>query len=146
MRRLVLMVLVTLACSSYSQAEEVRWYDWNEGQILAEAQNKPMMVFIHASWCHVCQRMDTRVFTDADVATSLNKNFIPVRLDAEFDGELVMGGKTFTISELLGEITGNQFRGIPAYVFIPDKSSKKNTLIAGLKDPREMSALLKKFK
>ena len=146
MKNGVLILLVSLLCSGYSTAEEVKWYDWNEAQMLAEELNKPIMVFVHASWCHICQRMDTKVFTDAEVASFLNNKYIPVKLDAEFSGELLKDGNPYTTMKLLAEITGNQFRGIPAYIFIPKKSKKKNTLVAGLKDPKEMRKLLKKYK
>ena len=146
MKRVALILIVSLLCSSLCLAEELRWYDWNEAQVLAKAQNKPMMVFVYASWCHLCKRMDTKVFTNEEVAAMLNENFIPVKLDAEFSGELERDGKTYTSMELLAELTDNQFRGIPAYVFIPEKSGKRSKLDAGLKDPKEMKALLKKYK
>ena len=146
MKRVALILLVSLLCSSLCLAEEVKWYDWNEAQVLAEAQNKPIMVFVYASWCHLCKRMDTKVFTNEEVASMLNENFIPVKLDAEFTGELQRDGSSFTSMELLAELTDSQFRGIPAYVFVPKKSRKKCKLDAGLKDPQEMKALLKKYK
>jgi thioredoxin-related protein len=146
MKRVVLILLVSLLCSSLSLAEELKWYGWNEAQVLAEEQDKPLMVFVYASWCHLCKRMDTKVFTNEEVASMLNENFIPVKLDAEFTGELQRDGNTYTSMELLAELTDNQFRGIPAYVFVPEKSGKKCKLDAGLKDPQEMKALLKKYK
>jgi len=141
-----LILLVSLLFSSLSLAEEVKWVGWNEAQVLAEAQDKPIMVFVYASWCHLCKRMDTKVFTNEEVATMLNENFIPVKLDAEFTGDLRRDENTFKSMELLAELTDNQFRGIPAYVFVPKKSGKKCKLDAGLKDPKEMKALLKRHK
>jgi len=146
MKRIALILLVSLLCSSLSLAEEVKWYAWNEAQVLAEAQDKPIMVFVYASWCHLCKRMDTKVFTNEEVASMLNENFIPVKLDAEFTGELQRDGSNYTSMELLAELTDSQFRGIPAYVFVPKKSRKRSKLDAGLKDPQEMKALLKKYK
>ena len=146
MKSVVLILLVSLLCSSLSAAEEVKWYDWNEAQALAEAQDKPMMVFVYASWCHLCKRMDTKVFTNEEVAAMLNEKYIPVKLDAEYTGELHWDGNTYSGMELLAELTDNQFRGIPAYLFVPEKSRKRIKLDAGLKDPQEMKALLKKHK
>jgi uncharacterized protein YyaL (SSP411 family) len=60
MKRIALILLVSLLCSNLSLAEEVKWYGWNEAQVLAEAQDKPIMIFVNASWCHLCKRMDTR--------------------------------------------------------------------------------------
>lgn len=143
MKRYFWILPALLLCISFSNAEEVKWYDWNEAQALAETQDKPLMVFVYASWCHLCKRMDTRVFTNDSIAAILNENFIPVKLDAEYKGELKMNGNTFTSMELLAVLTGNQFRGIPAYLIISTAPGKKARLEAGLKDPQEMMALLK---
>lgn len=143
MKRYVWILLVLILCSSFSKPEEVKWYDWNEAQALAETQDKPLMVFVYASWCHFCKRMDTKVFTDESIAILLNENFIPVKLDAEYKEDLKMNGKTYSSMELLAELTGNQFRGVPAYLIISNTPGEKTRLEAGLKDPQEMIALLK---
>jgi len=143
MKRNIWILPVLLLCSSFNKAEEVKWHDWNEAQVLAETQDKPLMVFVYASWCHLCKRMDTKVFTNDSIAVLLNENFIPVKLDAEFNEELEMNGKTFSSMELLTELTGNQFMGVPAYLIISKTPGKKARLEAGLKDPQEMMALLK---
>jgi len=143
MKKYIWILPALLLCSSFSSAQEVKWYDWNAARSLAETQDKPLMVFVYASWCHLCNRMDTRVFTNDSIAVMLNENFIPVKFDAEYNGELEMNGKTYSSMELLAELTGNQFRGIPAYLIISKTPGKKARLEAGLKDPQEMMALLK---
>jgi thiol:disulfide interchange protein len=142
MKKMAFIFLVSLVCSSFSKAEEVRWYSWNEAHALSKTLDKPMMVFVYAKWCHLCQRMDTKVFTDKKVVALLNRKYIPVKLDAESPGALEKDGTTYTSMELLAELTDNQFRGIPAYLFIPEKTGEKCKLDAGLKDPKEMLALL----
>ena len=146
MKRVILILFLSLIYTSISHAGDVHWYTWNEGLILSQEQNKPVMVFVYASWCHLCQRMDTKVFTDEEVASLINSNYIPVKLDAEYSGELMKDGSKYTTMELLGEMTNNTFRGIPALLFVPKKPNKKSSLVAGLKDPEEMKALLKKHK
>ena len=145
MKRITWILLISLLMSSFSKATEVKWYEWNEAQALAETLDKPVMVFVYASWCHLCKRMDTKVFTNEEVAAMLNEHFIPVKLDAECPGDLEKSGGTFSGMELLAELTGNQFRGIPAYLFIPKTSGEKVMLEGGLKDPEEMKALLKEY-
>ena len=145
MKRYIWILLIPLLCSSFSSAEEVKWLEWNEAQELSEAQDKPIMVFVYASWCHICNRMDTKVFTDEEVAALLNENYIPVKFDAEFEGELKMDGHSYTSMELLAELTDNQFRGIPSYLFISNTPGTKIRLEAGLKDPAEMRALLEEI-
>ena len=145
MKRIIWILLVPLLCSSFSTNEEVKWVEWNEAQELTEALDKPIMVFVYASWCHLCKRMDTKVFTNEEIAALLNENYIPVKFDAEFGGELEKDGNTYTGMELLAELTDNQFRGIPAYLFISRTSGEKARLEVGLKDPREMKTLLEEF-
>lgn len=145
MKRFTWILLLSLLCISFSSAEEVKWHEWNEAQALAEASDKPIMVFVYAKWCHLCKRMDTKVFTNEEVAAMLNEKFIPVKLDAEFSGELKKNGNIFTSFELLAELTENQFRGIPAYVFISETAGGRAGLEGGLKDPEEMKALLEKY-
>jgi len=143
MKKYIWILPALLLCSGFSQAQEVKWHTWNEAQVLAETQDKPMMIFVYASWCHLCKRMDTRVFTNDSISILLNEHFIPVKLDAEYKEELKMNGKSYSSMELLAELTDNQFRGIPAYLIISKTPGQKTRLEAGLKDPQEMIALLK---
>ena len=145
MKRILWLLPVLLLCSSFDEPEKVAWHEWNEAQALAEKQDKPMMVFVYAKWCHLCKRMDTKVFTNDEVADLLNENFIPVKLDAEFKGELKINGDSYTSMELLAQLTENRFRGIPAYLFISQSTDREARLEGGLKDPEEMKALLNEF-
>lgn len=145
MKRYIWILLLPLLCSSYSKPKEVKWVEWNEARELSEKLDKPIMVFVYASWCHICKRMDTKVFTDEEVAVFLNEHYIPVRLDAEFEGELIKDGNIYTSLELLAELTDDRFRGIPSFLFISQTSGEKARLEGGLKDPVEMKALLEEF-
>jgi thiol:disulfide interchange protein len=145
MKRITWILMISLLCISFGKAEEVTWYDWNEAQQLTEYQQKPIMVFVYASWCHLCKRMDSKVFTDEEVAAMLNEHFIPVKLDAESKGDFQKDGDSFTGMELLAELTENNFRGIPAYLFITGETGVEVRLEAGLKDPQEMKALLQEY-
>ncbi len=49
----------------------------------AKAENKPVYVDIHASWCLPCKLMEEEVYTDKPLAKFMNDNFINYRIDAE---------------------------------------------------------------
>jgi hypothetical protein len=56
---------------------------------LTAARNKarergvPLLIHWYATWCGPCQRMDREVFTDPDVISLLNGQFVPVHLDVD---------------------------------------------------------------
>ena len=62
----------------------VRWQAWGPDAFAAAARShKPIFIFITASWCHWGKVMERVTFTDLEVATRLNEEFIPVRLDRD---------------------------------------------------------------
>src|SRR5262245_44423383 len=65
-----------------NRAHLIRWYDWGEEAFRqAETQNKPVMLFLSAFWCRICQRMDEGAFSDDDNIALLNAFFIGVRVE-----------------------------------------------------------------
>lgn len=62
----------------------VKWRQWNGGALAEAARGgKPLFVFVTANWCHWGKVMERVTFTDLEVATRLNEEFIPVRLDRD---------------------------------------------------------------
>jgi len=62
----------------------VNWKAWNENTLQqAKDQNKLMIVSIGYSACHWCHVMERESFEDSTVASVMNDNFIPVKVDRE---------------------------------------------------------------
>lgn len=47
----------------------------------AEREDKPILLSISAVWCHWCHVMDETTYSDGDVIASINRDYIPVRVD-----------------------------------------------------------------
>ena len=62
----------------------VQWRQWNaETLSLAARARKPILVFVTATWCHWGKTMERATFTDMELATHANEDFIPVRLNRD---------------------------------------------------------------
>lgn len=141
MKRIIFFVLIGFMVSSFTSSEGPKWYSWNEGYELAVKEQKPMVVFVHATWCHLCKRLDEKTFGNAEVAELMQKDYIPVKFDIESEEEYIMDGRTMKGSQILDEISSNPVRGIPTTLFFKP-GGKKAVPVVGLKDPEEMKSIL----
>lgn len=56
---------------------------WNEILELAKNQDKIIFLDAYAEWCGPCKLMSAKVFTDSEVGSFYNNNFINVKIDME---------------------------------------------------------------
>jgi len=62
----------------------VNWYPWGEAAIeLAKQQEKPILLSIGYSACHWCHVMMHESFCDPEVAATMNRLFINIKVDKE---------------------------------------------------------------
>jgi hypothetical protein len=62
----------------------VDWYAWGEEALqAARAQDKPILLSIGYSACHWCHVMAHESFEDPEVAASMNRHFINIKVDRE---------------------------------------------------------------
>src|SRR6186713_2623336 len=62
----------------------VRWMTFSSSSFaFAKEQNRPVLLFVTAHWAHWGRVMERSTFTDLEVATRLNEEFAPVRLNRD---------------------------------------------------------------
>jgi uncharacterized protein YyaL (SSP411 family) len=62
----------------------VDWYPWGaEAFERARREDKPIFLSIGYSTCHWCHVMEHESFEDADVAATLNRDFVAIKVDRE---------------------------------------------------------------
>jgi uncharacterized protein YyaL (SSP411 family) len=75
------------ASSAYlreASSSAIRWQPWSPTTLaLARSLNRPIMIDIGAVWCHWCHVMDETTYSDPTVATALNSEFVPVKVDTD---------------------------------------------------------------
>lgn len=84
--------------------------DWNNVVAKAKSNNLNIFVDVYTDWCGYCKMMDRDVFSDTEVGSYFNKNFINVKLDAET-----------TFGE--GWAAGYEVTGYPTYIFLDNEES-----------------------
>ena len=64
--------------------QPVHWHPWGEPAFArARAEDKPILLDIGAVWCHWCHVMDGESYEDPDVAETLNRDFVCIKVDRD---------------------------------------------------------------
>ena len=78
----MLLIISRHLCSQTNGVEVVE-YTFEEIEELQKQKQKPIVVFIHTSWCKFCYAMREKTFANPEVTRLLNEYFYFVSLDAE---------------------------------------------------------------
>ncbi|MCU0450645.1 MAG: thioredoxin fold domain-containing protein [Bernardetiaceae bacterium] len=81
-------------------APQTQWLGLASAQTKAQLEAKALVFMVSAPWCESCQKMQELTFGDAQVATYVNENLLPVPIDAESDQPLHLSGQITTGRQL----------------------------------------------
>lgn len=105
MKNTVLLLLFSLvscwATAQNTAPASIKWMTWDEAVAQAQKDEKPKKIFIdfYTAWCGWCKRMDATTFANPTIADLMNKNYYPVKFDAECMDTIVFKGTTFMNSD-----------------------------------------------
>lgn len=83
---LFILVLVSIDFQGYSQDSTGIIFEtgtWDEVVAIAKKKKKPIFVDAYTTWCGPCKWMAANTFTDMEVGTYINKNFVAYKMDME---------------------------------------------------------------
>lgn len=70
-------------------SQPVFWQEWTqEAFSLAKRLDRPILLDIGAVWCHWCHVMDKESYEDAEIASLINNNFVPLKVDRDHRPDL----------------------------------------------------------
>ena len=118
MKNLLLLVALALPSGSLAEGPFVD-LTFDEACKEAEARSKVVMIDFYTTWCGPCKKLDATTWKDTGVIHWLNKNTVPLKLDAEVHTELA---KRFKVN------------AYPTMVFVEPDGSLKGSIV-GYKGP-----------
>lgn len=157
MKRIIFALFVALLFSSVSEASEaergeVNWLSMEEA--VEKAREEPRMIFVdvYTDWCGFCRRMEAETFSHPVIASYLNDNFYPVKLNAEQEGPIEFRGTVYENNNIGERRPTHDFAiallqgrmSYPTVVFF-DENVELLTAIPGFRPPANMEAVLAFF-
>ncbi len=139
-----------LAGCAFGQ-EGVKWYSIKEALELTAKEPRILVIDVYTDWCGWCKRMDAATFSNKEIAATLNKDFYPVKLNAEGKEDIVIGDRTYKFvdngSRGYHEIAAIVTKGRLSYPTISCLDEKGRVLNAypGYKDPEQFKLFLAYF-
>ena len=80
-------------------AEGIKWYSYDEAMALTKSEKKKVYINFYTDWCGYCRKMEKKTFTDGNVIAYLNKNYLPVRVNAEKERSVAAKYKAFSFPD-----------------------------------------------
>lgn len=82
-----LLVLLLTAFPGWAKDEEkppIRWLEWQQ-TTLRHAQNvkRPVLIFLTATWCGECRRVEEEVLHDPRIRARIEESFLPILVDRD---------------------------------------------------------------
>jgi len=86
--KILIIVMVWLGLSSgflpeIAFSKDIRWQSFADGMAQGKSENKKVFLHFYAEWCAACKTMEDKTFKDPGVVASLNKDFVPIKVDID---------------------------------------------------------------
>jgi thioredoxin-related protein len=73
--------IFTNASVSSTKVKEIEWHSYDDGMARGKFEKKKVFLHFTAEWCYYCGVMEKETFKDSAIISSLNENFISIKVD-----------------------------------------------------------------
>jgi len=134
----------------------INWMTFEEAQAAMQKEPKKLFVDVYTYWCGPCKMLDRNTFSSPTLAEFVNKNYYPVKFNAQDENDIVFAGKTFSnpnydpakgqyrrngtnqLSSALG------IRAFPTMVILNERLEIMQA-VRGYKSPQQLQPILEQF-
>ena len=136
----------------------IRWYSFESALILNQERvaqglpTKKIFVDVYTDWCGWCKRMDATTFSHSVIVEKLNRDWIPVKLNAERKDTVIINGQQFVnenagksrSSHQLAQVLLQGQMSYPSYALI-DETGKPIQIVKGFQTAGQFEIMLDFF-
>jgi len=100
-KTLLILFFCIVSYSNWGQNNQINWMTWDEmvAQREKDSVKKKVFIDLYTGWCGWCKKMDKTTFTDPTIVQYMNKNYYPVKFDAETRDTIEFNGMQFVNSD-----------------------------------------------
>lgn len=69
--------------TAWGASDKIGWHSYEDGMARSKFEKKKVFLHFFADWCTYCVEMERKTFKDPAVVIALNRDFIPIRVDAD---------------------------------------------------------------
>jgi len=76
-----LLIFLLIVFDSSASSSEIQWHAYDDGMARGKFEKKKIFLHFTADWCFYCGVMENEAFKDPAIVSSLNENFVPIKVD-----------------------------------------------------------------
>jgi thioredoxin-related protein len=123
-----IILLLIISGNALQAQNKIKWISFEEAIEKQKEVNKKLFIDVYTDWCGWCKKMDKTTFLNPVIVEYINKNYLPVKFDAEQKTLINFQGKDYNFvkngrrgyHELAATITRGQL-SYPTYVFLDEQ-------------------------
>jgi thioredoxin-related protein len=136
---------------NHKTQSKLKWYTLEEAVSQNKIKKKKILIDLYTDWCGWCKVMDKNTFSNDHVIQYINKNFYPVKFNAETRESITFNNKTYNYvggkgrgyNELALTLCGGRL-SYPTVVFI-DEDLNVIQPIQGYQEPKDFFKIIRYF-